>query len=416
MIVNEAFVYELDPTPEQIQLLWRHCGLARFVFNWALGLWNNEWQKNKDLPKAERAKRISAYEISKKWTEKKQTPEMEWAYELMANTASFAIKAADEGFKHFFRRVRQGGGGKYGHPRFKARGKARDSFTIQEQNFRAEPLAIKIGKLGMVRTKEHVIETEAYKKRRTELGRDPKRTLEGRVLRIAVSRRADRWYASLMVERERPDPLPVRGPVVGVDFGIKHRITTSEGFEAKISGRLERRLKQLAHLSRLYDRKLKGPRKGTQNKYKLRMRIARLHKEIADVRNDEVHKLSHRLATTSSLIVVEGFNVANLVEKRLTKRQLRGGSRSRMRIYNAAWGELRRQLEYKTKWYGSALVVTDPLAPTNRECHECGHVNPPLEPDEPIRNEFICGGCGHRSTRQINTALLQRNVGNKATG
>ena len=167
MIVNEAFVYEIDPTPEQVQLLWRHCGLARYVFNWALGLWNDEWQKNRDKPKAERDKRLSAYDLSRRWTEKKKTdPEIAWAYELMANTASYAIKAADEGFKHFFRRVREGRGGKYGHPRFKARGKARDGFTIQEQSFRAETYAIKIGKLGMVRTKEAVLETLKCKKTR----------------------------------------------------------------------------------------------------------------------------------------------------------------------------------------------------------------------------------------------------------
>lgn len=412
MIVNEAFVYELDPTPEQIQLLWRHCGLARYVFNWALGMWNDSWQKNKDKPKAEREKRPSAYDLSLRWTAKKKAdPEIKWTYDLMSNTASYAIKAADNGFKHFFRRLREGNGGKYGHPRFKARGKGRDSFTIQEQNFRADPKAIKIGKLGMVRTKQYVLETDKYRAKREQTGAKPTRHLDGRVLRIAVSRRADRWYASIMVERDRPDPLPVRGPVTGVDFGIHRRITTSDGFEATISDRLEKRLKQLAHLNRLLDRKRRGPRKGTSNRYKLRMRIARLHKEIANVRGDQIHKLSHRLATTSSMIVVEGFEISNLVEKRRKKIRGFNKARARRRIYDAAWGELRRQLAYKTKWYGSELVITDAFDPSDRQCHQCGHVNDPAHVDAPPTNDFHCGGCDLRTTRQINTALRQRKIG-----
>jgi putative transposase len=276
----------------------------------------------------------------------------------------------------------------------------RDSFTIQEQSFRAEPRAIRVGKIGMIRTKEYVLSD----------GRPKQRSLVGRVLRIVVSRRADRWYASIMVERDRPDPLPVQGSTIGVDFGINHRVTTSDGEQFAISQTMERRLHQLAHLMRLYERKRKGPVQGTKNRWKMRMRIARIHKEIADRRNDQVHKLSHRLATTSAMIIVEGFNIATLVEKR--RKKIRGYNkvRARRKIYEAAWGELRRQLEYKTKWYGSQLVVTDPYAATDRTCHACGHVNDP--PEHPT-NSFACASCHVTLTRQENTALLQRQQGER---
>lgn len=411
MITHEAFVYEIVPTSEQEGLLRQHCGLARYAFNWALGKWNDHWQRNRDLPKEEREKRPSAYDLSKLWTATKHERLGEdgkpWTDALIRNTVTYAIGAADDAFKHFWRRLRERSGAAYGHPRFKAKGKCADTFTIQDQSFRAEQHAIKLGKLGMIATKEAVLDK-------------PKgRTLTGKTLRIVVARRADRWYASIMVERTRPDPTPVSGPVVGVDLGINHRVTTSEGLALEISDRLERRLRQLGHLMRLLDlkpipgRRHHGPgaRYGSKNRWKLRMRIARVHREIADVRRDQIHKLSHRLATTSSLIVIEGFNIANLVEKRRKKIRGYDPRRTRRRIHDAAWGELRRQLAYKTVWYGSNLHVTDPQAPTARQCHICGHINAADPDNAPPTSVYRCGGCDQVTTRQINTALLQRKVG-----
>ncbi len=412
MLVHEAIRFEIEFDAALEQVFRKHCGLSRYAFNWALGKRLDWWNANKDLPKAERSKPPSAYDLSREWT----TTKPEWSGELIRSVVTYALAAADDAYKNFFRRLieKKKSGKGYGFPRFKKRGRCRDAFTLQEQSFRADPRKIKLAKIGMVRVKQYVHPT-ADAKGAACLASGKHRYLEGRVLRIIVSRVADRWFATLMVERNRPDPLPVRGPVIGVDFGTRRRITTSDGGEEAAGRHLERKIDRLAHLQRLLQRKLDGEIKGTKRREKMQMKIARLHKEIADARRDALHKISHRLATTSSTVVVEGFAIDKLVrsigdpQDGATRSRRRWKSfrkrDARRRIYDASWGELRRQLEYKTKWYGSQLVVTDPLAPTDRQCHRCGHVN--AEPEHPT-NEFHCSSCGHATTRQINTALRQR--------
>jgi putative transposase len=405
MLVHEAYRVELDFTAEQEVLFRKHCGMTRYVFNWALAKWIAWWEANKELPKESRSKRPSAYDLSREFTATKP----EWTEELIANVRTYALAAAEDAYKNFFRRLveKTKAGKGYGFPRFKKKGKSRDAFTLQDQAFRAQPRAIKLAKIGMVKTKQYVAPTPDEKG--AECLRSGKhRYLEGRVLRIVVSRWADSWYASIMVERNRPDPLPVRGPVVGVDFGTNHRITTSDGFQDAPGRDLERKLKRLEHLQHLFQRKLDGDIKGEKRRDAMRNKIARLHKEVAQARADTIHKLTHRLATTCSTIIVEGFQIDRLVEKR--RRKIKGWRRreARRRIYEASWGELRRQLEYKTKWYGSTLVVTEPFEATDRECHACGFVNEP--PPHPT-NDFRCTSCGTSTTRQLNTALRQYQVG-----
>lgn len=411
MIVHEAMRYEIEFDAELETMFRKHCGMARYAFNWALGKRLAWWEANKDLPKAERSKPPTAYDLSREWTATKP----EWSAELIRNVVTYALGAAEDAYRNFFRRLveKKKSGKGYGFPRFKKRGRCRDAFTLQDQSFRAEPRRIKLGKMGMVRVKQYVAPT-ADDKGAACLRSNKHRYLEGRVLRIVVSRHADRWYATLMVERNRPDPIPVRGPVVGVDFGTNHRLTLSDGREEDPGRDLERKLRRLAHLQHLFARKIdpNKARPGEKNREKMRMRIARLHKEIADARADAIHKITHRLATTSSVVAVEGFDVTSLVQstkssKSLRRRQWRTvrARVARRRIYEAAWGEIRRQLEYKTRWYGSRLVVTDRHAPTDRQCHACGHVNDP--PEHPT-NEFTCASCGHATTRQINTAMRLR--------
>lgn len=420
MEVHEAFRYRLELNPEQEVLFRKHAGMARFIFNWALAKRIAWWEKNKDLPKEEQDPRLSAYDISRHWTQEKP----EWSRELIANVATYAITAMDDAYKHFFRRVKEKRGGsdvKAGHPRFKAKGKSRDAFTIQDQSFRSTARSIKLGKIGMVRVSEYVSPTpDAKGAERLASGKG--RYLDGKILRISVCRRADHWYATIMVRRERPDPEPIKGPIIGIDLGLNHRLTCvgSDGsvIEEDPGRHLESKLRKLEHLQRLFQRKLNGKNKGEgKNREKLRMKIAKLHAEIADQRTDAIHKISKRLTTTASHVVVEGFNIASLVKRKTTvsedstpQRSTRSQMRreSRRRIHDAAWGQLRLQLEYKSKWYGSNLIVTDPHAPTNLQCHKCGHVS---QPEQNPSSRFRCESCGITTTRQINTAMLQLQAG-----
>lgn len=395
MIVCEAFKVALDPTPEQEQIFRKHCGLSRYAYNWALGERVRWWEGNKDKPKPERDPEPRAAVLSRRWTQEKP----EWAGELVRNTVTYALDAVDDAYKHFFRRVREGG--VPGHPRFKAKGKCRDSFTVQDQSFRAEPRAIKIAKIGMVKTHQYVLPSP----RSDQPNPSNTRYLQGRVLRIVVSRHADRWYASIMVERERPDPPAPTGDVVGIDLGISHAITTSAGHTLAPTHMLARREKRLKKLQRSHARQ----ENGSKNKAARTTEIARMHKAVVDARADHLHKATRQLVADHGTVVVEGYDVRSLGRRDGPTRGHAGASQKRRRIMQTGLGELRRQLEYKGKWHGAHVVVTEPTLATDQTCSRCGCVNEHMKLRTDSR--FSCIGCGHTDTRQRNTAELLAQIG-----
>jgi len=389
IVTREAFRVTLDPTDEQEILFRKHCGLARYVYNWALGERIGWYERNRDKPKDEREPQPSASAFSRRWTQEKP----EWAGELVRNTVTYALDAVDDAYKHFFRRVKQGGEAP-GFPRFKAKGRCRDSFTVQDQAFRAEPRAIKIAKIGMVRTHEYVIPTP----RSDRPNPNNTRYLAGRVLRIVVSRHADRWYASIMLERERPYAPPQPGPVVGIDLGVRNVVTTSEGETFASTHMLERREKRLRKLSRSHARQ----ENGSKNKAKRTAQIAGLHKVVVDTRAHHLHETSRTLTERGGTVVIEGFHVRELGERSGPTRGQRNASDRRRKIMQTGMGEIRRQLEYKGRWYGARIVVADDLHPSDQICSRCGHVNVHMKDRETSR--FDCTQCGHADARQRNTA------------
>jgi len=151
---------------------------------------------------------------------------------------------------------------------------------------------------------------------------------------------------------------------------------------------LEKSLKKLRRLSRQLSRK----EKGSKNRKKSALKLARLHRRIRNQRRDFLHKFSTWLAKTKPVIVVEDLAVKNMMRNRRLSR----------RIADAGWGEFRRMLEYKTKWYGSKLVVAPRFYPSSRRCSECGYVLPELKLST---RRWACPECGAVHDRDINGAV-----------
>ena len=460
----EAYKIEIVPTVEQAVLLKRHCDLARFAYNWALGKREDWWRRNSSCEPQELADRRqrwkdrgdlsredkralwwsldlepSADPLSLLWTEthgNRRTEEGAYWFhgELERSTVTYALKAVDDAFKHYFRRRKANDFRRchacvrykrrypckhcFGYPRFK-RPDEHDAFTVQDQEFRAEERAVRIGtKIGMIRTHEPILPVP-----RSDTPAFRARWLRGRVLRISVSRHADRWYASLMVERDREDPTPNDGPVIGVDLGISLAATFSDGRvlepaqvrqHARVRGpndphrelnRADQLQRQLAHLERIKAKKLLGGKQWQRVVDK----IARLHKHIADARADHLHNASRIVSTTASAVVTEGYNVRELAERRGPTRGQVHASDVRRKMMQTGLGELRRQLEYKGKWYGARFEKTAADYPSDQTCNLCGHVNEHMR--ERSDSRFDCKRCGHTSTRQINTAELLARLG-----
>jgi putative transposase len=205
---------------------------------------------------------------------------------------------------------------------------------------------------------------------------------------------------SLQVETERPDPAPVDGPAVGIDVGVSHfaTIVGDDGTVAKIEAPrpLQRSLRLLRRRQRQHSRK----QKGSKNRRKSALRLARLHRRIRNIRQDFLHKLTTHLAKTKRVIVVEDLNVSGLVKNPTLARH----------IADMGWGEFRRMLAYKCTWYGSRLLVANRYFPSSKTCSCCGHVLEQLSLD--VR-EWDCPACGTHHDRDVNAArnLLSRILG-----
>lgn len=376
MLIHQAFRYELDPTREQVVAFLRHCGLSRFVRNWALARYDAWWDANKDLPREERdtASRPTPMKLSREWTSRKAEI-APWSDELARTTVTYALNAVGDAWKGYFRRKAQGfSEDKAGRPRYKGK-KSPRRYTVQDQNPTVFPHKIKIPRVGLVRTKE------------------PTTKLEGEIMRICISRVADRWYCTLMVKRFRHVDA-VQGMTVGVDLGINSCVTLAgegdlvERFPPNTS--LERALGKLRKRSREHSKKQLGSR----NREKARVKRARVEARVARIRADHLHKITTYLAKTYGRIVVEGYHIRDLMEHEVEV------SSRRREFADRGLGELRRQLEYKGKWYGCEVIVAPMHAPTNRTCSACGHVT-----EKKLKSPmFRCGACGFEIERQVNTA------------
>jgi len=241
---------------------------------------------------------------------------------------------------NFFRRVKRGE--KPGFPRFKKRG-VNDSFRIDNgpptqgaDAVRVEGSRIRIPKLGWVRMREPV-------------------RFRGQIKQAVISRQADRWYVSILVDTPHHPNQPRKnhGDAVGVDLGVKALATLSTGEVVEGPKALNRLLRKLRRASKALSRK----KEGSSNRRKAQMELARLHRKISNIRKDALHKLTTHLVLHHDVIVIEDLNVSGMVKNRHLSRH----------IADAGFYELRRQLEYKAKLYGCEIVLADRITPNRFE-------------------------------------------------
>lgn len=265
-------------------------------------------------------------------------------------------------------------GRRVGFPRFKSKNSAMrfaysTGFTAPKAS---DPYGLKLPRIGRVHCMENVHE----------------RVNGARVIRISVSRRAGCWYASLTVERESTVTAAPKRGAVGVDLGVKNLATLSDGTVVPNTRALNTRLKVLRKVQKALSRKTVG----SVRREKAKERVARLHARVADVRADAIHKATTMIANTYSIVCIEDLNVAGMVKNRHLARNLS----------DAALGEFRRQLEYKTARTGAVLRVVDRWFPSSKTCSNCGVVKAKLSLSE---RTFNCDACGLTMDRDLNAAI-----------
>ena len=352
---KRAYRYRFYPTPEQASVLARTFGSARFVYNWALRLRTDAYYQ--------RQERLGYHELSAALTTLKQQPETVWLNEVSSVPLQQALRHLDKAFRNFFE-------GRAQYPSFhKKRGRQAATYASSAFQWDAQARALTLAKMD------------------APLNIHWSRSFIGTPTTVTISQdTAGRSFVSLLVEEEIT-ALPVVNAMVGVDVGLKDVAVLSTGERVANPQYLRRSERRLAHAQRNLARK----QKGSKNREKARLKVAREHARIADQRRDGLQKLTTRLIRENQTVCVESLAVKNLVRNRSLAKA----------ISDAGWGELVRQLEYKAAWYGRTLVKIDRWYPSSKRCHTCGHVLDSLPLD--VR-KWTCPACGVRHDRDINAA------------
>ncbi|CAH0222768.1 hypothetical protein SRABI118_02267 [Massilia sp. Bi118] len=363
-----AHKIRLDPNNNQRTHLARAAGTARFAYNWALAEWKRQYEACQVDPALNQPNEAA---LRRQLNSIKRT-QFPWMLDVTKCAPQMAIMQLGRAFSNFF-------AGRADYPRFRRIGRD-DRFTISNNEFHVKNRCIRIPKLGWVRMREELRFT-------------------GHIVSASVSRTAGHWYASITVNCPEPLlPYAENQGVVGIDLGITNLATLSTGEKFNSPHALRCLLGSVRRLSRALSRKVKG----SSNRAKAKLRLAKLYERLAHIRQNSLHQLTSNLTRRFHMIGIEDLNVKGMLKNR----------RLALAISDMGFYEFRRQLEYKAAQRGSWAVVADHWYPSSKTCSVCGYVAETLAL---AQRRWVCSNCGTPHDRDVNAAVNLKNVAVSST-
>ena len=361
----KAYKYRIYPNASQRELMGKHFGCVRHVYNWGLELRKKHYE--------ETGEGLSYFATSKLLTQYKQ--EKDWLKEVNSQSLISSLRNLDTAYKNFFKGHAQ-------FPKFKSKYAPWQSFQCpQKVGVDFEAGIIKLLKIKQVKAKFH-------------------REFEGKIKTVTIKRSpSGKYYASVLVDDGKQAPTPttiVPEQTIGIDVGLSHMLITSEGEKVANPMHLKQRQERLAAAQKQFARR----KKGSNNRIKQRLKVAVIHEKVANSRLDYIHKVTRKLVDKShaTSYAIEDLNVLGMLKNRKLSKA----------IADVSWGTFVSCLEHKSEWAGKNVLRIGRFQPSSKTCNGCGYKmeSMPLH----IR-VWTCPGCGANHDRDVNAARNIKDIG-----
>lgn len=368
MEIKQGFKFRLKPKRQQMVKMRQFAGSCRFVWNKALALEKENY--------ANTGKRLGYNQLAGMLVAWKKDAETSFLKDVHSQILQQALRNLDKAYLNFFDKRAE-------FPKFKKKG-LHDSFSypqgfkIEENNSR-----IYLPKIGWTRYKKH-------------------RGIAGIPKNVTVSLSCGKWYVSIQTERIVDEPVHTSQSEIGIDLGVAHFASFSDGTYLAPLNAFRKYSDKLARFQKQLAKKVKF----SANWKKLKFRIQKLHKKIADARHDFLHKATSIISKNHALVAVEDLRVKNMSASASGTvdqpgRNVKAKSGLNKSILDQGWGEFLRQLEYKLLWLGGLLIRVSPQY-TSQKCSQCGYVS---KDNRKTQAKFRCMACGFECNADHNAAL-----------
>ncbi len=366
MKINKTFRYRIYPNKKQEILLAKHFGAKRFVYNYFLDQRKKTYLESK--------KSLNYYDNAKVLTQIKKTPEYIWMKEINSQSLQSSLRDLDTAYNRFF--SKQGM-----FPRFKSK--------HDKQSFRIPQFVeYKDGELWIPKCKKSIVVKED-------------RPLIGEILFATISKSSTNKYFVSITCHTDYEPYTKNNNSVGVDLGIKELAICS-------NGKTYENIKSTNKFGKILtyeQRQLSKKQKGSNNKNKQKVKVAKIHEKIGNTRLNHIHNITTTIVRENQTICVEDLSVKNMMKNHCLSKS----------ISDVAWGELLRQLKYKSGWNERNLITIGKFFPSSKTCNKCKFINQDLTLKD---REWVCPNCGEKLDRDLNASknILEQGLNNFNSG
>ena len=359
--MNKGIKFRAYPDKKQQNLINQTLGCCRLIYNIGLDIRNKAFENDE---------KINYSKTCATLTELKRTDEFSFLRDVDSVALQQSLRDLDQGFVNFFQKRAR-------HPRFKSKHNNRQSYrTInQNNNVRIVGKHIRLPKLGYVKIKQSM---EVEHINNVTIERTP----------------TDKYFVVLNVDFE-PEVKQNNCSSIGIDVGIKEFYSDSNGNIVSNPKFLEKSLKKL----RREQRRLSRKKKGSNNRNKQRIRVAKVHEKITNQRNDFLQKISTMLISENQVICIEDLKIKNMVRNRKLAKC----------ISSVSWGKFFNMLEYKANWYGNEIIKVPTMYPSSQTCSCCVYKNPSVK-NLAVR-KWECPNCHTKHDRDTNASINILNKG-----